>query len=126
MANVPRWLLAIYIYTVSFQELGEIIQFSQLLIQNWLTLLQISLPVHDSLASLPEGRKRSKRRTSSHVLLIPGKWFAREVEALLKWGLCVQLNNASESSALLPQIIKSWLCEQMVTSTQYTLKVVLT
>lgn len=43
MANVPRWILAIYIDTVSLQELGEIIQFSQLLIQNWLTLLQISL-----------------------------------------------------------------------------------
>lgn len=38
----------------------------------------------------------------------------------------MHLNKASELSALLPQIIKSWLCEQMVTSTQYTLKVVLT
>lgn len=57
MASVPRRMLAVCIDTVSFQELGEIIQLSQLLIQNWLTLLQIFLPVHCSLASLPEGKK---------------------------------------------------------------------
>lgn len=132
MANAPSWILAVgvYIYNIYCLASRHLVRLYSS-VNSWfrdgLTLTQVfqefpfgEWAVPCSLSLLPEGEREKRRRNSS------GKWPAAEAEAISWNEDYLHLNNAPYSRGLLPQIIKSWLYEQMVTSKQYTWKVFLT
>ena len=102
--HIYIYICLIYILS-SFKTFGEIIQFSQLLIQRWVdpyagfSGVSLSLSVPCSLSLLSEG-EREKRRRNPYVLLLSGKWFAAEAEAIGWSEDYLHLNNTPYSRGL--------------------------